>query len=150
MAGLFSRKKERNPADFWREYGERWGETVLAYTLGQYIRGWEAYAGPFWGLLIATSGGFRVHHFPHEGWIQALSRLTSGDEPPKEKTIFIPREQILSVELRVERLWWKRLFFPRPPVLAIRYQQDGTQAEFIAETDLGAEALVQALGFSRS
>lgn len=134
-----------DPAVFWREYGERYGETVLAYALGQYISGWDAYKNPFWGLLIATSGGFRAHHFPHEGWMEAVSRVTMGGEPPKEKTIFIPQADILSAELRVERRAWKRFLFPRPPVLAIRYRQDGLQAELIMETEERAEALVSYL-----
>jgi hypothetical protein len=145
MAGIFARRNETSPADFWRQYGERYGETVLAYALGQYISGWDDYREPFWGLLIATDGGFRAHHFPHEGWIQALSRLTGGGEPPQEKTIFIPKERIIHAELKVETSWWKKLLSACPPLLVIRYRKDGAEARLMAETEKKAAAIVQNL-----
>jgi hypothetical protein len=143
-----ARKNNTDPADFWREYEKTCGEKVLAYTLGQYISGWDEYEFPFWGLLIATDGGFRVHHFPHESWIQALSRSTMGGEAPKEKTIFIPRDRIISAELRMERNWWKKLLFAVSPRLIIRYRKAGpeaAEAELVAETEKKAESLVKAL-----
>jgi hypothetical protein len=116
---------------------------VLAFTLGRYISGWAQYNLPLWGLLIATDGGFRFHHFPHEGWIEALSRMTTGGEGPKEKTIFIPKDWFLSVELRMEKAWWKKIFVPSPPRLCIRYRDtEGLEDEFLAETDRNAESLL--------
>jgi hypothetical protein len=65
-------KKRNDPEKFWREYEEKTGEKVLARTLGQYVSGWDEFgdlsAGPLWGLIIATSGGFRFHHFPQANW----------------------------------------------------------------------------------
>jgi hypothetical protein len=55
------------------------------------VSGWAEFAEPLWGLLIATSGGFRFHHFPHQSWLQTLS----GTAQPKEETLFIPRQAIL-------------------------------------------------------
>jgi hypothetical protein len=104
---MLGKTKEDDPEDFWREYGEKYGEKVLAYTMGQYLSGWAEYEGGFWGLLIATDGGFRFHHFPQENWLQALSRRSPwGGKDPEEKTIFIPRDRIISAELRVEKVWW--------------------------------------------
>jgi hypothetical protein len=145
-----ARKQNNDPADFWREYEKTCGEKVLAYTLGQYISGWDEYEYPFWGLLIATGGGFRVHHFPHESWIQALSRTTMGGEAPKEKTIFIPKERLVSAELRVERSWWKKLLFAAPPRLIIRYRKvEGEEAELVALTENKAEFIVKELGVGK-
>jgi hypothetical protein len=143
MFGLPERKKETDPAGFWKDYEEKCGEKVLAYTLGQYLSGWDEFNTPLWGLLIATSGGFRFHHFPHEGWIQALSRLSSGGEAPKEKTIFIPRDQLASVELKVEKSRLKKILFPSSPRLVVRYGNTG--GELILETDQKAREIVQAL-----
>jgi hypothetical protein len=143
MFGFFERKKETDPARFWQEYEEKCGEKIVAYTLGQYLSGWDEFNMPLWGLLIVTSGGFRFHHFPHEGWIQALSRFSSGGEAPKEKTLFIPKDQIVSVELRVEKSWWKKIFFPHLPTLVIRYGDKG--GELVLETDQKAEVLAGAL-----
>jgi hypothetical protein len=144
---MFWKKNENNdPADFWREYEEKCGEKVLAYALGQYVSGWAEYDISFWGLVIATSGGFRVHHFPHESWIQALSRTTMGGKPPQEKTIFIPKDRIVSLELLVEKAWWKRLLFPSQPRLLVRYRADGgAEAVLTVLTETKAEALVEAL-----
>jgi hypothetical protein len=143
MFGLFEKKQETDPARFWKEYGEKYGETVLAYTLGQYLSGWEEFNMPLWGLLIATSGGFRFHHFPHEGWIQALSRLSSGGEAPREKTLFIPKDRLVSAELRVEKSWWKKILLPRSPRLVIRYGDNG--GELVMETGREAREIVRAL-----
>lgn len=138
--------------EFWADYEKRYGEKVLAYVLGKYLSGWPDYSYPLWGLLIATDGGFRFHHFPHEGWLQALSRVTTGSEPPREKTIFIPRDRILSAELRFEKRWWKKLLAYQPPVLAIRYQTGvlpGTETapgmELLAETDKTGKVLIPLL-----
>jgi hypothetical protein len=143
MFGLFERKKETDPANFWKDYGEKCGETVLAYTLGQYLSGWDEFNMPLWGLLIATSGGFRFHHFPHEGWIQALSRVSSGGDAPTEKTLFIPRDQLTSVELNVEKSKWKKILFPSSPRLVVRYGDTG--GELVMETDQKAAEIVRAL-----
>ncbi|MDR3160628.1 MAG: hypothetical protein LBU28_03335 [Spirochaetaceae bacterium] len=149
MFGLFEQKKETDPARFWKEYEEKCGEQVLAYTLGQYLSGWDDFnlsrRESLWGLLIATSGGFRFHHFPHEGWIQALSRVSSGGEAPKEQTLFIPKDQLTSVELRMEKSLLKKLFFPSSPRLVIRYGDAG--GELVMETDQKAREIVMALSW---
>ncbi|MDR2027939.1 MAG: hypothetical protein LBP93_00225 [Treponema sp.] len=136
-------KKNTDPAEFWRDYEKRYGEKVLAFTLGRYISGWASYETPLWGLLIATGGGFRFHHFPHEGWIDAISRITTGGEAPQEKTIFIPKGWLVSVELRIEKSWWKKILSPHPPRLSVRYRTpEGVEAELLAETDQKAETLL--------
>jgi hypothetical protein len=139
-------KTKQDGANFWREYGERYGEKVLFFTLGQYISGWECYGSPFWGLLIATDGGFRVHAFPHEGWIEVLSRLSTGGEPPQEKTIFIPHDSILSANLHSEQSRWKKFLFNRPDRLIIRYRgAAGEEKELIAEMDTKSSEFLRAL-----
>jgi hypothetical protein len=136
-------RKDTDPAEFWRDYEKQCGEKVLAFTLGQYISGWGDYDLPLWGLVIATDGGFRFHHFPHEGWIQAISRVTTGGKGPQEKTIFIPKSWFVSVELRIEKVWWKKIFSPHPPRLSIRYRSpEGVEAELLVETDRKAETLL--------
>ncbi|MDR0623600.1 MAG: hypothetical protein LBG10_04145 [Treponema sp.] len=148
---MTGREKKRTPDEFWRDYENRIGEKVLARGLGRYLSGWEEFdaAGrPLWGLLIATEGGFRFHHFPQVNWFEALARLNSGWEAPREKTFFIPREQIIAAELRKETSWWKRLFTPSPPLLIIRYRTaEGTEAELLAETDSQGEGLIAGLRF---
>jgi hypothetical protein len=143
---LFGKKNEPNPDHFWQEYEEKIQEKVLAKSLGRYISGWNEYQEPLWGLLIATTGGFRFHHFPHEGWLIALTRITTGGEAPKEKTIFIPNEKITSVELCVEKRWWKRLLMPSLPLLRIHYADlDGGDAMLIVETEVKARDVFSAL-----
>jgi hypothetical protein len=143
MFGLSEQKKDSDPARFWQEYEENCGEKVLAYTLGQYLSGWDEFTIPLWGLLIVTEGGFRFHHFPHEGWIQTLSRISSGGEAPKEKTIFIPNDKIVSVELRVEKSLLKRVFLAGLPKLVVRYGDKG--GELVLETDRKAEKIISSL-----
>jgi hypothetical protein len=143
---LFGKKNETNPDHFWIEYEEKIQEKVLAKSLGRYLSGWNEYPEPLWGLLIATTGGFRFHHFPHEGWLLALTRATTGGEPPREKTIFIPKEKISSVELRIEKRWWKKLLTPSPPLLELHYPGlDGGDAALILETELKARDVFAAL-----
>jgi hypothetical protein len=135
-----------DPDDFWKQYEAGLGEKVLSYTLGQYLSGWPEYTSPLWGLLIATSGGFRFHHFPHESWITAISRLTSGGEGPKEKTIFIPRDRIRRAELRVEKSLLKKIFIASSPRFVLRYVDNaGAESEFVAETDSKASFIVENL-----
>ena len=150
MFELFKRK-EVNPDKFWQEYEEKIQEKVLARSLGQYISGWEEFdsAGGtgIWGLIIATSGGFRFHHFPHMGWLEALTRFSSGSEPPKEKTIFIPSERIISAKLWQETRWWKKFFNPSSPRLVIRYANNaGEEREMALETEYKTEGLAESLG----
>jgi hypothetical protein len=144
---MFFQKNTTNndPAVFWREYEEKCGEKILAFALGQYISGWAEYDFSFWGLLIATEGGFRVHHFPHESWIQALSRAATGGDLPKEKTIFIPKDRILSAELKMEKSLIKRILFSPSPQLHIRYRIDGMEAVLKAVTEKRAAVIVEAL-----
>jgi hypothetical protein len=136
-------KKSADPQEFWKEYEARLGEKVLSFSLGQYLSGWAEHDPPLWGLLIATDRGFRFHHFPHEGWLQTLSRLSSGGKAPVEKTIFIPRERILRAELRRERSLLKRIFLASRPRFVIRYKAgDGAEEEFVAEADSSAAAML--------
>jgi hypothetical protein len=140
------KKKDGEAAQFWREYEDRYGEKVHAYVLGRYLSGWEGFDEALWGLLIATGGGFRFHHFPHESWLTALSRVTRGGKAPEEKTIFIPRDRIRSAELYREKSLWKRIVLPSPPLLILRYrkEEETGEAEGIlrAETEAKAEALL--------
>jgi hypothetical protein len=135
-------------AEFWKEYEEAHGETVQAFCLGLYLRGCAHIDYSLWGLLIATDTGFRFHHFPQESWISALSRLTAGGggKGPKEKTIFIPREKIISVEYRIEQNWFKRIFTASQPLFVLRYYDEaGTKYELAAETDKGSLDVVESL-----
>jgi hypothetical protein len=143
-----ARKKQQSPEEFWADYEKRIGEKVLSFHLGKYISGWPAFDAPngLWGLIMATGGGFRFHHFPHEGWLQAVTRVTTGAEAPSEKTIFIPLSRIVRSELRVQKGWLKKIFFSRPPVLVIRYLgENGTEQELLAETEYKAAAMIQHL-----
>jgi hypothetical protein len=141
-----ARKKDTDPQQFWRDYEAALGEKVLSFSLGQYLSGWAEYEPPLWGLLIATDRGFRFHHFPHEGWLQILSRVSSGGEAPKEKTIFIPRERILRAELRRESSLLKRILFASRPRFVVRYKNDeGIEEEFVAEADSTASAIIENL-----
>jgi hypothetical protein len=142
MAG----KKDADPREFWKEYEAALGEKVLSFSLGQYLSGWAEYDPPLWGLLIATDRGFRFHHFPQEGWLQILSRVSSGGKAPTEKTMFIPRERIIRAELRRERSLLKRILFASRPRFVIRYRDDGgAEEEFIAEADSTATAILENL-----
>jgi hypothetical protein len=144
--GLFSAPKQNDPQEFWKNYEAQLGEKVLAFALGQYLSGWEEFDLPLWGLLIATDGGFRFHHFPHEGWLTFLTRASSGGDAPKEKTIFIPQDRVLSVELYIEKSLLKRIIFPGSPKLILRYvNARGGEGKLTAETDKKAEEIVKHL-----
>jgi hypothetical protein len=139
-------RKSTSPDEFWADYEKKTGDKVLAFCLGQYLSGWDEFDRPLWGLLIATDGGFRFHHFPHEGWLQALARIGTGGEGPKERTLFLPGDRIVSAELRLEKKWWRKLFSPRPPLLVIRYRrEDGAEAELAVETEKKAQAIADRL-----
>jgi len=140
-------KSTNDPAVFWASYEKEHGEKVLAHSLGRYSSGWMDWEYTLWGLLIATDAGFRFHHFPHEGWIQMLSRASSGSgEPPTEKTIFLPSSEIKSIELKSEKSLWKRILFARPPILVIEYSLNGAASgRMLFETDSSAAAVVAAI-----
>ena len=135
----------QDPADFWRDYEEKIGEKVLAYGLGRLVSGWE-FTLPLWGLLIAAGGGFHFHHFPQKNWLLSILRAGTGGETTEEKTIFIPKEKIISAAFCTEKSVLKRLLFAAPPRLVIRYAAPGGgEAELIAEADDKAEAIAGAL-----
>ena len=143
---MLQKKKENTDVEkFWNDYEASTGEKVLAKSLGQYLSGWLEYTYPLWGLLIATSGGFRFHHFPHEGWLTAISRVTTGGEAPKEKTFFIPSNYINSIELISENRWWKKILSPACPTLIIHCCISGEERKVVIETDRNGSAIVTAL-----
>jgi len=118
--------EKQNPDDFWREFEETTGEKVLARGLGRYAAGWPEFDGlgrrPLWGLVIASTGGFRFHHFPQTGGL--LGALGSGGVVPKEKTIFVPGDRITSAVIVSETKWYKKLFSPDSPFLVIGYAEE--------------------------
>ena len=145
---MLQKKKESTDIEkFWNDYEASVGEKVLAKSLGQYLSGWLEYTYPLWGLLIATSGGFRFHHFPHEGWLMAASRAATGGEAPKEKTFFIPNDSIISIELISEKRWWKKILSPTNPTMAICCRINGEERRVLIETDQSgnAAAIITAL-----
>jgi hypothetical protein len=150
------KRKETNPDDFWREYEEKTGEKVLARSLGQYLSGWDEFDrqgwNSIWGLVIATTGGFRFHHFPHMGWLEAISRFSGGGgEPPKEKTLFLPKERIISARLIKETKLWKRILSPSSPKLVISYRAEaGGEQTMTLETDYQADEVVEQLRYALS
>ena len=143
------KQKRKSPEDFWREYEENTGEKVLSRTLGQYVSGWDEFGAaknPLWGLIIATSGGFRFHHFPQANWFTSLAGFGSGDEPPKEKTIFIPADRIVCAVLRRETKWYRKIFTPVSPSLVVRYRDEaGAEKELLLLVEYKTEGLAEAL-----
>ena len=132
-------KPKITPDDFWQEFEEKTGEKVLARCLGKYLSGWEEFdlkgLSNLWGLIIATSGGFRFHHFPQQSWFDFLSR--QGGAAPKEKTFFIPKEKIISSRQTRETRWWKKLLSSPPSHLFITYlDEEGNEKQLITEIDL--------------
>ena len=131
---MFFKKDEKSPDMFWREYEEKTGEKALAHGLGKYVCGWDEFDkkqyNGLWGLIINTSGGFRFHHFPQEtglfpGMGTFLATFAVGaKEPSNEKTIFIPKEKIISQKIIKEEKWYKRLFSRSAPQLVIVYRDE--------------------------
>jgi len=122
-------KEEESPDEFWRKYEEKTGEKILARGLGKYVCGWDEFDqkrwNGLWGLIINTSGGFRFHHFPQNSVFDALFQFSSTSrEPPKEKTIFLPQEKIISQNTYKEENWWKKLFYGSTPQLVINYRDE--------------------------
>ena len=122
-------KNEKTADLFWQEFEEQTGEKVLSRGLGKYVSGWDEFDekkwNGIWGLLINTSGGFRFHHFPQTSWLTALGNFGSV-KPPKEKTIFIPNEKIVSSQLIKETKWWKKILSNSAPHLVINYIEDAS------------------------
>ena len=144
----------KTPDVFRQEYEEKTGEKVLARCLGQYVSGWGEFgdlsANPLWGLIIATSGGFRFHHFPQSNWMTVLARFGGGDETPKEKTIFIPGEKIISAELRKETKWYRKIFSNISPRLLIRYLDgSGAEKELVLNAEYKPDGVAEALCAAR-
>lgn len=144
---MIFRKNETNPDDFWREYEEKTGEKIFARSLGQYISGWEEFDRTgwtaIWGLIISTSGGFRFHHFPQQNWFELFAR---SSETPKEKTIFLPGEKIISADLIKETTWWKNILKHHPPRLVIRYRNEAeNEQQLLFETEPRDTGLVTGL-----
>ena len=140
---MLFRKDEKTPDVFWQEYEEKTGEKVLARGLGKYISGWQEFdqtkSKGIWGLIITTSGGFRFHHFPQNSWIDAFTRFADKGQA-KEKTIFIPKEKIISTEVMKETKWWRKILNPSPPHLVIRYiDEAGLEKRLLFEAEYGVQ-----------
>jgi hypothetical protein len=149
---IFRKEPHKDPDLFWREFEEQTGEKVLDRGLGQYLSGWDPFDAPggggkpVWGLIIATDGGFRFHHFPQVSWLDSLIRPASGGGAGEEKTFFIPKDRIISAELRREKRWWKRLAGSAPPLLTIRYHTGaGEERELLIQAEYRTEGLAERL-----
>ena len=143
-------KTKQSPNDFWREYEAKTGEKVNSGGLGQYLSGWREFEKhewtAIWGLIIATSGGFRFHHFAQQNWLTALTNLAGQDTTvEKEKTIFIPIEQIVSVQLRKESRWWKKLLGSDTPELIINYLDEYGNGRLVLEADSKSDEIASEL-----
>jgi hypothetical protein len=143
-------RKGKSPEVFWQEFEENTGEKVMARGLGRYVSGWNEFDSEgttnIWGLIIATSGGFRFYHFPQANWLTALTRFGSSGDTPKEKTIFIPSDDILSAVLHKETKWYKKIFSSAAPRLLIRYRsQNGSEKELTFNADYKPDAIAEAL-----
>jgi hypothetical protein len=138
--------KALDPEEFWKDYEKRLGEKVLGYCLGRYVRGWDSYPDPLWGINIVSSASYRFHHFAHEGWLEAMARAATGGKPPEEKIIVIPRDRILSTAFKQEQNILRRIFFSTRPWLCLNYRrEDGSEAELIVESDTKAKTLAELL-----
>jgi len=136
---MMLKKEEKSPDVFWQEYEEKTGEKVLARGLGKYVSGWDEFDskkwGGLWGLIITTSGGFRFHHFPQHSWVDLFGTFAKN-EPPKEKTIFIPQENVLLTDYKIEDKWWKRLLSFSPPRLVVKYKnEEGQEKQLLFEAE---------------
>ncbi|MCL2068002.1 MAG: hypothetical protein FWG99_11145 [Treponema sp.] len=145
---MFFKKPEKDPDSFWREYEEKTGEKVLARSLGMYVSGWEEFDNKgwsnIWGLIIATGGGFRFHHFPQYSWLDFLSRAANQDK--KEKTIFIPKEKIVSAVLIKETKWWRKILNFSPPKLVVSYMDEtGNERRVFLDADYKSDDIAPKL-----
>ena len=145
-------QKGQSPEDFWVEYEGKIGEKVLVRSLGRYVSGWEEFdsppGNPMWGLILATSGGFRFHHFPQTNWLSAISSFGSHNDIPKEKTIFIPGERIISAVLYRETKWYRKIFTPDVPHLVIRYRDEaGAEKELLLYAEYKPDGIAEALSY---
>jgi len=141
------RKTDQSTDDFWQEYEEKIGEKVLARGLGKYIAGWEEFDSKgwvnMWGLIIASPGGFRFHHFPQSHWMDSFSR---NREPSKEKIFVVPKEQLVSAQLLKESNWLKKIFGSPSPQLIVNYRDTaGAEKKLLLEADLIHGDLVESL-----
>jgi len=141
--------KQKSREDFWREYEEKTGEKVLARCMGRYVSGWDEFGDmtrdPLWGLIIATSGGFRFHHFPQTNWLASVFR--SGDDLPKEKNIFIPHDKIICAELVKETNRFKKIFFSNVPRLLVSYSDEtGIEKQLVLFAEYKPDGIAEALG----
>jgi hypothetical protein len=136
-----------DPAEFWRDYEAKIGEKIVRYGLGRYLSGWDEFKSDLWGLVIVTEGGFRFHHFPHEGWLGALTRVGGGGgSTPTEKTLHIPKSSFISIELKKEKSLLKRILAPMMPTILVRYRKvDGNDGTLVFELDREPEAFAAAL-----
>jgi hypothetical protein len=79
-------------------------------------------------------------------WITALVNRGS-DEFPKEKTIFIPKEKIVSAVLRKETKWYKKIFSSVTPRMVIRYcDVDETEKELVLNAEYKSDGIAELLG----
>jgi len=138
-------KSEQERETFWWEYEERYGEKVLASSMGRCLSGWPEFTKPLWGLVIATSGGFRFHHFSQPRPFSAIFRYAAGGDVPKDRTAFIPKENILSAEYKRETTFLKRLLIPFPWLVITYRNTAGGTAKLIAETDKHGQEVAEKL-----
>jgi len=142
---MWLKKEEKSPDTFWQEYEEKTGEKILGRGLGKYVSGWvlfdEKKLKGIWGLVITTTGGFRFHHFFQKTWMDSLFSSPQQTELPKDKTIFIPQEKIISTEFIEEKKWWKKIFTTLAPQLVIVYkdEQSGEEKRLVFEAEYKAK-----------
>ena len=142
---MLTNDKANEVITFWEEYEAKIGEKVLAKSLSRYMSGWGDFTAPLWGLAIATSGGFRFHHFPKNKSFFGVPLSSQDGKQPAEKTFFIPTESIISTELIREERWWKKIFSSPVPTLIINYNIHDAEKKMFIEIDRNADDILEAL-----
>lgn len=146
---MLFRKPGPSPDIFWREYEEKIGEKITAYSLGKYLSGWEEFEQlnmtRIWGLIIVSAGGLRFHHFPQHYWFEAFSSYDKN-AALREKTFFIPKTQIIRARLMKESSWWKKIFLPSVPKLEIHFRDNpGNERRLLLEIDFKPGGIIESL-----
>jgi hypothetical protein len=111
---------------FWSETEERLGEKVLINSLGQYLRGEADLPGGTWGLFYLSESALHFQTFPSENWFSLLMRGRGGRSRRKEEASFdVPFASIGAAELASDASLLRKIFAPRPPLVAVEYRSAG-------------------------
>ena len=142
LFGIFEKRNEAEPDEFWKSREEDLKLPILGKVLGQVIR--EDGLRPLWGIFYTTSRALYFQTFQSDNWLLKLFS-TGQQNRTKDEILEIPVEMIEVFRIRPKNRGLLK-FLQKPPLVELSWRDEtGELKRMNFETNGDAKAFVGTL-----